>query len=155
MQAIQIHSLLAINQLVLGLAWKTNACYTSQLCCQQKSINVSVYWWSLHWLQVPTFYTVMYCWCKTGMHFQFIITSVHHALNIICIEVDDYELNLLLWHLIAVGLSGLSYWLLRGAGVLWGSVSITPFSTAPYGLIRKIINVFCIKNWVGKNKLET
>ena len=39
---------------------------------------------------------------------------------------SNYKLNLLLWLLMAVGLSGLSYWLLRGPGVSLGSISMIP-----------------------------
>ena len=40
--------------------------------------------------------------------------------------MKDYKLNLLLWLLIAVNLSGFSYWLLSGPGVVLGSGSAIP-----------------------------
>ena len=87
-QVIQIYRLSAINKLVLGLAWKKNACYTTQLCSEQNPVKVSFCWSSLHWLQVPTFYTMMYCWyiqcthtlpilCLFSLH---IISSQLHSL---------------------------------------------------------------------------
>ena len=84
-QAIQIYRLSAINKLVLGLAWKKNACYTTQLCSEQNPVKVSFCWPSLHWLQVPTFYTMMYCWY---VHYPSCVCSLFSiVLTIIKIDV--------------------------------------------------------------------
>ena len=146
-QAIEIYRLLAINKLGAGVGLEEE-CMLHYPAVQWRKSGQSFLLLTIVTLASSTHLLHHDVLLIYTMH-TYITHLVFVLITLFLFNCTLLQLNLLLWLLIAVGLSGLSYCMLRGAGVLWGSVSMIPSSHC-LKVSHKVLNV----SWQSKRNTE-